>query len=52
MVAEMREEVVMVAVILIVLQTEMVVQITVMTGNALSVKIAISLSVQNVIAVV
>ena len=47
----MREEVVIVAVILIVHQTEMA-QITVMTGNVQSAKIAISLSVQNVIAVV
>jgi len=51
MVAEMTEEAVMVAVILIVHQTEMA-QITVMTGNVQSAKIAISLSVQNVIAVV
>ena len=50
-VAVMREEVVIVAVILIVHQTEMA-QITVMTGNVQSAKIAISLSVQNVIAVV
>ena len=51
MVAVMTAEAVMVAVILIVHQTEMV-QITVMTGNVQSAKIAISLSVQNVIAVV
>ena len=50
MVAVMREEVVTVVVILIVLQTEMA-QITVMTGNVQSAKIAISHSVQNVIAV-
>jgi len=46
----MTAEAVIVAVILTVHQTEMV-QITVMTGNVQSVKIAISLSVQNVIAV-
>jgi hypothetical protein len=49
-VAVMREEVVTVVVILIVHQTEMA-QITVMTGNVQSAKIAISLSVQNVIVV-
>ena len=47
----MTEEVATVDVILTVHQTVMV-QTTVMTGNAQSVKIAISLSVQNVIAVV
>jgi hypothetical protein len=47
----MTAEAVMVAVILIVHQTEMA-QITVMTGIVQSAKIAISLSVQNVIAVV
>ena len=51
MVAVMTAEVVMVAVILIGHQTEMV-QITVMTGNAQSAKIIISLSAQNVIAAV
>jgi len=51
MVAVMTAEAVMVAVILIGHQTEMV-QITVMTGNAQSAKIIISLSAQNVIAAV
>ena len=46
----MTEEAVIVAVILTAHQTEMV-QITAMTGNVQNVKIAISLSVQNVIAV-
>ena len=48
--AVMTAEAVIVAVILTAHQTEMV-QITVMTGNAQNVKIIISLSVQNVIAV-
>jgi hypothetical protein len=51
MVTVMTAEAVMVAVILIGHQTEMV-QITVMTGNAQSAKIIISLSAQNVIAAV